>query len=126
MMLRRGNTMLVFKNGRSTGATAGLALAIEPSVNIGYMRIEAENVECHTVSGKALSVVTRPEGGEWFAHRGDSGSLVLDSQARGVGLLLSIQPLYNAAHVTPWEAVKKDMTETLAEVGWPVKELDFL
>lgn len=124
--LRVANNMAVFKNGRSTGPTAGLVFAVNPSVNITYESIVAEDGRRHTVSGKALVVTTRAEGWKDFARVGDSGSLVMDHHARAIGVLTSVNPLYNSTYVTPWEAIKKDMMEALAEAGRTVKELELL
>lgn len=73
----------VFKTGRTTGPRAGLAQIIQPSVHISY----PGGV---TLTGRALSI-TRLHPAQSFAESGDSGSLVIDPEARAVGLITAIE-----------------------------------
>lgn len=112
----------IFKNGRSTGPTAGLANKVEPNVSIGY---KCEGNQYHVVQGKAL-VIGRLNDWDGFAIKGDSGSLVIDDNGWGVGILFSVMQIYATAYVTPCEAVKKDMAEMLGKAGQPVREIEII
>ncbi|OIW23086.1 hypothetical protein CONLIGDRAFT_719406 [Coniochaeta ligniaria NRRL 30616] len=124
--LKAGSGMAVLKKGRSTGATVGLANQVEPSVKIAYAWIEYEGGRRHTVEGKALAVCPHTEEWTMFAAKGDSGSLVLDTNARAVGLLTSTQVRGFVSYITPTEAVLMDMKDTLAKAVWAVAEIKVL
>jgi hypothetical protein len=74
---------MVFKNGRTTGATWGVVLAIE--TEIGFTEEDGSHRKY-----RAWEVVPHPIDGETsrdFCLSGDSGSLVLDIGGNVCGLL---------------------------------------
>lgn len=114
--------MWAFKNGRTTGPTAGQIHCVEPSVQIGYKDILGPDGRIYAVQGKAI-VTIRPNGWKTWAEKGDSGSLVIDHMARDVGILVAVTLDSRTAYVAPSAAVLKDMKGTLTQAGFRVKEV---
>lgn len=80
----------VFKVGRTTGCTVGRIHRVEPSVTISYPLVGPDGKPCDVqVKGKVLVVAADQFGGV-FAKQGDSGALVLNSHAQGVGIVCAM------------------------------------
>lgn len=82
---REGTGPCVYKVGRTTGHTVGRLHRIDPSVSV-FHRIEGR---LSVVKGKAISVCNTPSGSA-FATCGDSGALVVDGHANGVGMIIAM------------------------------------
>ena len=76
--------MQVFKSGRTTGVTQGLVTQVDVTVEVDYGSKKARYVN---------QIMTTP-----FTQRGDSGSLMINSQRQAVGLIFSGSDLVSIAN----------------------------
>ncbi|OIW23185.1 hypothetical protein CONLIGDRAFT_637820 [Coniochaeta ligniaria NRRL 30616] len=83
--MQRGEGPCVFKVGRTTGHTAGRLHCIYPSVTIPHI-IDQSKLE---VKGKAIAVCNH-DSRRVFAECGDSGALVVNGHAEGVGMVIAM------------------------------------
>lgn len=128
--LAHGRGMPVFKTGRSTVATVGNMVKVQPDFKTTYYDAigESGGGRPHfTVEGRALQVLNNHDG--WslpFADLGDSGSVVLDQHGHAVGILVAVYTILKLAYVTPWSVVKQDVMETLAKQGFAVRDIEVI
>lgn len=126
---RRGGSIAVFKNGRSTLQTAGrMSFGESPCViqyTIGGDRDEGFKF---TLEAKALRVLSDDGEGlsSHFGQTGDSGSLVVDKDGRAVGIIIGHHTVLNNVYVLPWSVLKEDAMNALAAAGMPVKDVMIL
>lgn len=86
---------IVTKVGRTTGRTQGKCVGVTATVHI-VDAFDTANPPAKIFAYNCLEIVPEPpgtldcKGNAWFAEVGDSGSLVVDSQRRAVGLLFSV------------------------------------
>ncbi|KAK3364269.1 hypothetical protein B0T25DRAFT_493064 [Lasiosphaeria hispida] len=106
----------IFKVGTTTGATGGLFSQIKPRVRF----VEDAHVKPYMKSqhrpylSNEFMYIGLPEPGEpWLAKKGDSGSVVFDTEGRAVGLLfrghMAQQATSSYAYITPIEDVFADI-----------------
>ncbi len=86
---------IVTKVGRTTGRTQGKCVSVTVTVHIVDVFDTSAN-PAQIFAYNCMEIVPEPlgtldcKGNAWFAEEGDSGSLVVDSQRRAVGLLFGV------------------------------------
>ncbi|EEP81324.1 predicted protein [Uncinocarpus reesii 1704] len=100
---------LVFKQGSATGYTQGRINGIKPIISMKVEQGQAQNSDSFLVQGSAWAIIgSSDEGaGTAFSRPGDSGSLILDSYNRIIGLLFASEKLIS--YFIPFATVVEDI-----------------
>ncbi|KAK3350196.1 hypothetical protein B0T25DRAFT_550012 [Lasiosphaeria hispida] len=114
------NGETLFKLGTSTGVTVGLFSHVKSMVKFaGDRHVEAhmgpQNPRCRYLSDEFMYIGHPDVRKHWFAKKGDSGSVVFDTEGRAVGLLFRGQMVQQVvdshAYITPIEDVFEDIKD---------------
>lgn len=115
----------VFKNGRTTGPTAGVLHNVEALIKVVYTI--GGGGRHYTVRGRA-TVCIPPSDAARFAGKGDSGAFVMDHDARAVGMLHSINVIGEMENtfVTPAFAFLANVKRLLVKAGLEVETAEIV
>lgn len=108
----------VFKVGRTTGFTAARKIhRIDPCLTVEHHHLvegsDGKKEEVVTIHGKALVVAADQHDGV-FAKRGDSGALVLNGHAQGVGTVFAMGG--GATFISPIGPILDHIREVIGRV----------
>jgi hypothetical protein len=126
--LERHHDICVFKVGRTTGFTAGRTIhRINPCLTVHHHLVGPDGKKKEhmvpVVKGKALVVAADKHDGV-FAKRGDSGALVLNGHAQGVGTVFAIGG--EATYVSPIGPNLDHMREVIVGRGVESVDIEYL
>jgi hypothetical protein len=111
----------VYKAGRTTHLTVGEVFRADPSIKVNYPVTDGrEGNHFFTLQGRAI--LARGLDHRLFATHSDSGAVVVDGDARLLGLVFAFNKadpsglVHGAAFVTPMSVILRDAKEQLERI----------